>query len=164
MLYASTVFFSFFLFASRRCVTRKRIHRRRFLHCGVYGVEDDPWSGKASHVRPTLLKPGRYQRYVHYTEGEAMLRSERRGEGRRARRQRRGSFLAMIITPDSKPPLKNPSVLSLLSSSCEEDVFFTSGKPRLRGEKKKKKKKEKRKKIACACACESTYGPWAQST
>ena len=45
--------------------------------------------GKASHVRPTLLQPGRYQRYVHYTEGEAMLRSERRGDGRRARRRRR---------------------------------------------------------------------------
>ena len=45
--------------------------------------------GKASHVRPTLLQPGRYQRYVHYTEGEAILRSERRGEGRRKRRQRR---------------------------------------------------------------------------
>lgn len=45
--------------------------------------------GKASHVRPTLLQPGRYQRYAHYTEGEAMLRAERRGEGRRERRRRR---------------------------------------------------------------------------
>ena len=45
--------------------------------------------GKASHVRPTLLQPGRYHKYAHYTEGEAVLRSERRGEGRRERRQRR---------------------------------------------------------------------------
>ena len=44
---------------------------------------------KASHVRPKLLQPGRYQRYVHYTEGEATLRAERRGEGRRERRRRR---------------------------------------------------------------------------
>lgn len=45
--------------------------------------------GQSSHVRPVLLQPGRYQRYVHYTEGEQMLRSERRGEGRRRRRQAR---------------------------------------------------------------------------
>ena len=45
--------------------------------------------GKASHVRPALLQPGRYQRYVHYTEGEAMSRATRRGPGRQQRRERR---------------------------------------------------------------------------
>ena len=44
---------------------------------------------KASHVRPSLLQPERYQKYAHYTDGEAVLRSERRGEGRKERRQRR---------------------------------------------------------------------------
>ena len=90
------------------------------------GVEDDPWSGKASHVRPTLLKPGRYQRYVHYTEGEAMLRSERRGEGRRARRQRRGSFSANHITSSSRL-IKKTVCHIVLTTIYEEAALFYLG-------------------------------------
>jgi hypothetical protein len=45
--------------------------------------------GKAAHVRPRLLQPGRYQKYAHYVEGAEASRSERRGDGRRLKRQRR---------------------------------------------------------------------------
>ncbi len=44
---------------------------------------------KASHARPPLLEPGRYRRFAHYAEGEAMSRSERRGDGRARRRKAR---------------------------------------------------------------------------
>jgi len=66
---------------------------RLFLVCPActskYGGFCCPECGKASHVRPALLQPGRYQRYVHYTEGEAMSRASRRGPGRQQRRERR---------------------------------------------------------------------------
>mmetsp|Transcript_18729 Transcript_18729/g.46629 ORF Transcript_18729/g.46629 Transcript_18729/m.46629 type:complete len:506 (-) Transcript_18729:114-1631(-) len=42
---------------------------------------------KASHVRPPLLVPGRYAKYAHYTDGEELLRAERRGDGRKTRRR-----------------------------------------------------------------------------
>ena len=45
--------------------------------------------GKAAHVRPRLLTPGRYQKYAHYVEGAEASRSERRGDGRRLKRRRR---------------------------------------------------------------------------
>ena len=58
---------------------------RLFLVCPActskYGGFCCPECGKASHVRPALLQPGRYQRYAHYTEGEAMSRASRRGPG-----------------------------------------------------------------------------------
>ena len=66
---------------------------RLFLVCPActskYGGFCCPECGKASHVRPALLQPGRYQRYAHYTEGEAMSRASRRGPGRQQRRERR---------------------------------------------------------------------------
>ena len=45
----------------------------------------------AAHVRPVLLQPGQhYERWSHYVDGDKTgINSERRGEGRRLRRQRR---------------------------------------------------------------------------
>jgi len=44
----------------------------------------------ATHIRPVLVQPGqRYSRYTHYVDGAATGHNNRRGEGRRLRKQRR---------------------------------------------------------------------------
>jgi hypothetical protein len=92
--------------------------------------------GKASHVRPTLLQPGRYQRYVHYTEGEAMLRTERRGEGRLARRRRRrerkkrehaAKNAAAVAAGTSKPRDLMRAVRVLEKAAANPDAFAKNG-------------------------------------
>jgi rhodanese-related sulfurtransferase len=59
--------------------------------------------GKASHVRPTLLQPGRYQRYVHYTEGEAMLRAASPPRAQEARTRREGRVARGCRSEASRP-------------------------------------------------------------
>ena len=92
--------------------------------------------GKASHVRPTLLQPGRYQRYVHYTEGEAMLRAERRGEGRLARRRRRrerkkreyaAKNAAAVAAGTSKPRDLLRAVRVLEKAAADPEAFAKKG-------------------------------------
>ena len=91
--------------------------------------------GKASHVRPTLLQPGRYQRYVHYTEGEAMLRSERRGDGRRERRRRRrerkklehAAKDASLVAAGQKPRDLLRAVRVLEKAAANPDAFAKNG-------------------------------------
>jgi hypothetical protein len=92
--------------------------------------------GKASHVRPTLLQPGRYQRYVHYTEGEAMLRTERRGEGRLARRRRRrerkkrehaAKNAAAVAAGTSKPRDLMRAVRVLEKAAANPEAFAKKG-------------------------------------
>ena len=91
--------------------------------------------GKASHVRPTLLQPGRYQRYVHYTEGgDAARGAPRRAASRAApppraqeAREYAAKNAAAVAAGTSKPRDLLRAVRVLAKAAADPEAFAKKG-------------------------------------